>query len=88
MPASSRRTFRYETKAPARTVRSRDRNAVALDTQATFVLVHLLASRRRLLTGGGQALFSATAVALLAGSAAKADSGTQTADQMKSDMTP
>ena len=46
----------------------------------------LLASRRRLLTGGGQALLSATAIALLVGSAAKADTDTQTTDQMKSDV--
>jgi bacterioferritin (cytochrome b1) len=46
----------------------------------------LLATRRRLLTGGGQAVLSATAVALLVGCAAKADSSMQTADQMKSDV--
>ena len=47
----------------------------------------LLASRRNFLTGGGQAVLSATAVALIAGCAAKADTmRTQTAEVSKSDV--
>ena len=47
----------------------------------------LVASRRNFLTGGGQALLSATAVALIAGCAAKADTmRTQTAEVSKSDV--
>jgi Ferritin-like domain len=45
----------------------------------------LFATRRRLLTGGRPAVLSATTVALLVGRTAKAHSGTQTADQIKSD---
>ena len=44
----------------------------------------LITNRRRLLTRGGQAALSTAA--LLVGRAAKADSSTQTADQMKSDV--
>src|SRR5215472_14148643 len=47
----------------------------------------LLASRRTFLSGGGQAVLSATAVALIAGCAAKADTTpTQTAEMSKSDV--
>ncbi|HEX4570848.1 MAG TPA: ferritin-like domain-containing protein [Dongiaceae bacterium] len=47
----------------------------------------LVASRRSFLTGGGQAVLSATAVALIAGCAAKADTmRTQTAEVSKSDV--
>ena len=46
----------------------------------------LFATRRRFLTGGGQAVLSAAAVTLLVGSAAKAATSMQTADQMKSDV--
>jgi rubrerythrin len=46
------------------------------------------ASRRAILTGGGRVVLSATAVALIAGCTAKADSmqGMQTADMSKSDV--
>src|SRR5215468_7901314 len=47
----------------------------------------LLASRRAFLSGGGQAVLSATAVALIAGCAAKADTTKmQTAEMAKSDV--
>src|SRR5690242_8523366 len=47
----------------------------------------LLASRRTFLSGGGQAVLSATAVALIAGCAAKADTAKmQTAEMAKSDV--
>ena len=44
------------------------------------------ASRRRLLTGGGKAVLSATAVALLAGCANKSSAMMQTAEQSKGDV--
>ena len=43
-------------------------------------------SRRRLLTGGGKAVLSATAVAFLAGCAHKGNAMMQTADQSKGDV--
>ncbi len=43
-------------------------------------------SRRRLLTGGGKAVLSATAVAFLAGCAQKGHAMMQTADQSKGDV--
>jgi hypothetical protein len=43
-------------------------------------------SRRRLLTGGGKAVLSATAVAFLAGCANKGNAMMQTADQSKGDV--
>ena len=45
-----------------------------------------LATRRRFLTGGGQAVLSATAAALLIGWDAKAESSVQTPDQIKADV--
>ena len=46
----------------------------------------LVTSRRRLLTSGGQAVLSATAVALIAGCSAKASNMTQTAEMTKGDV--
>ena len=49
-------------------------------------LAEITTSRRRLLTGGGKAVLSATAVAFLAGCANKGNASMQTADQSKGDV--
>jgi bacterioferritin (cytochrome b1) len=49
-------------------------------------VAEITTSRRRLLTGGGKAVLSATAVAFLAGCAHKGNAMMQTADQSKGDV--
>lgn len=49
-------------------------------------VAELTTSRRRLLTGGGKAVLSAAAIAMLAGCANKSNAAMQTADQSKGDV--